>query len=69
MACPTLFISGTNDELLPPAMMNELYSKCSASVKLLQRFPGSHNDTWTCKDYIVRIAEFIEEVISSIQLF
>lgn len=62
VACPTLFISGTNDELLPPTMMNELYSKCSASVKLLQRFPGSHNDTWTCKEYVGKIAEFISVI-------
>ncbi|ODM99589.1 Alpha/beta hydrolase domain-containing protein 13 [Orchesella cincta] len=63
VACPTLFISGTNDELLPPSMTNELYSKCAAGVKLLHRFPGGHNDTWICKDYIPKIAEFIEEEV------
>jgi len=65
VACPTLFISGTNDDLLPPSMSNELYSKCSASVKLLHRFPGGHNDTWNCKDYFPKIAEFIKEEVSN----
>jgi len=65
VVCPTLFISGTKDELIPPAMMSDLYTRCSSSLKRLRRFPGGHNDTWLCKDYSAQLCEFIEGVLTA----
>jgi len=61
---PTLFLSGLDDQLIPPAMMTELYTACGSPVKRLARFPGgSHNETWGCKDYYQTINYFLDEVL------
>ncbi|KAJ8020616.1 Protein ABHD13 [Holothuria leucospilota] len=48
---PTLFLSGAADELVPPAMMNALYERCSAPKKMAVFENGSHNDTWQVPGY------------------
>jgi len=61
---PTLFLSGLSDQLIPPRMMNDLYTTCGAPVKRLARFPaGSHNETWTSPDYYQTINYFLDEVL------
>jgi len=61
---PTLFLSGLSDQLIPPKMMNDLYTACGAPVKRLARFPsGTHNETWTCVDYYQTINYFLDEVL------
>lgn len=61
---PTLFLSGLSDQLIPPRMMNDLYTTCGAPVKRLARFPaGSHNETWTAPDYYQTINYFLDEVL------
>uniref|UniRef100_A0A146M5R6 Abhydrolase domain-containing protein 13 n=2 Tax=Lygus hesperus TaxID=30085 RepID=A0A146M5R6_LYGHE len=58
---PTLFISGLSDTLVPPRMMTELHSQCSANYKQLLQIPnGGHNDTWACHNYYSSIASFLK---------
>ena len=53
VATPTLFLSGTGDQLVPPKMMTELFNTCGSDTKLLAKFPGgSHNETWNCRHYL-----------------
>jgi len=64
VVCPTLFISGSKDELIPPKMMMELHSRCAAAEKKIVKIPeGTHNDTWTVKGYNDTVYEFIEKVL------
>jgi len=61
---PVLFLSGLMDKLIPPTMMNNLYSGCGAPVKRLARFGnGTHNETWSCSEYFQTINYFLDEVI------
>jgi len=61
---PTLFLSGLEDQLIPPSMMTELYTACGAPVKRLARFPGgTHNETWAARDYYQTINYFLDEVL------
>ena len=63
LANPTLFISGSADNLVPPGMMTELFNACGADAKYLAKFAGgTHNDTWNCAHYLPTIAYFLEEV-------
>lgn len=60
---PVLFLSGTADHLVPPAMMAELYRACGSERKHLAKFPGgTHNETWSCAHYYHTIIYFMEEV-------
>jgi len=60
---PCLFLSGTADHLVPPAMMSELYRACGSERKHLAKFPGgTHNETWSCSHYYQTILYFLEEV-------
>jgi len=64
MTQPTLFLSGLSDQLIPPRMMNDLYTTCGSPIKRLARFPsGSHNETWTAPDYYQTINYFLDEVL------
>jgi len=64
VATPTLFLSGTGDQLVPPKMMTELFNTCGSDTKLLAKFPGgSHNETWNCRHYLNTIQYFLEEVV------
>jgi len=66
---PILFISGLEDEMLPPEMMNRLYKAASASVyKEKVDIPaGTHNDTWYVggQKLYNRIRKFMDRVESS----
>jgi len=46
---PVLFLSGKQDELIPPVHVKTLFRECSSQVKELKEFEGvGHNDTCTC---------------------
>ena len=67
VATPTLFLSGTGDQLVPPKMMTELFNTCGSDTKLLAKFPGgSHNETWNCRHYLNTI-QVRDYVLSSIR--
>lgn len=36
---PVLFLSGEQDELIPPHMMSTLFAACSSEIKGIERFP------------------------------
>lgn len=60
---PTLFLSGLNDELIPPDMMNTLYKLSGSKQKRLVPFEGgTHNDTCLCAGYYEAFAQFVHEV-------
>jgi len=65
---PMLFISGTHDKLIPPAMMKTLYEKATASKfkKLLSVEKGTHVETWSIGEavYFKGIKDFVDEVIA-----
>ncbi|CDS00328.1 uncharacterized protein SPSC_00827 [Sporisorium scitamineum] len=57
---PTLFLSGRQDELVPPPHMDALFAKCNSSIKLKKEFPdGTHNDTCIKPGYFEAIGEFL----------
>jgi len=63
--CPILFLSGLQDEVVPPSMMRQLYSVARSSTKKIVTFPGgSHNETWLqCQDsYILAISTFLKSL-------
>ncbi|GFN95847.1 abhydrolase domain-containing protein 13 [Plakobranchus ocellatus] len=63
---PTLFLSGTMDELVPPRMMKDLYNKSRSSLKRLEQFAnGTHNDTWMCPGYYESLMRFVPEALRS----
>ncbi|XP_065063388.1 protein ABHD13-like [Rhopilema esculentum] len=63
---PTLFISGLADQLVPPAMMLDLYNASTAPMKRLETFvTGTHNDTWQCYGYSEVINKFLNEVVDA----
>lgn len=57
---PTLFISGKNDNLVPPRMMTELYNRCGSIKQLLQVPGGTHNETWQVHGYYHSLAVFFQ---------
>jgi len=57
---PIMFVSGMQDELVPPHMMQTLIDNCSSNDKTVVRFEdGTHNNTWMCLGYYRAIAKFI----------
>lgn len=43
---PVLFLSGKQDELIPPKHVHALYQACPSKMKELKEFEGAeHNDT------------------------
>lgn len=63
LTTPVLFLSGTDDKLIPSVMMTELYNSTSSEVKRMARFPGgTHNETWMCNLYYPTIEYFLDEV-------
>lgn len=45
---PVLFLSGTNDEIVPAEEFQALYFTCPSERKSFIEFPeGTHNDTWS----------------------
>jgi len=62
---PTLFISGLQDEIVPPVHMKRLYGaavKCQR--KAFIEFEGMHNDTWlrAGRRYFLDIRKFLEQL-------
>nr|CAG4646432.1 EOG090X09ZU [Macrothrix elegans] len=63
--CPVVFVSGSADQLVPPAMMLDLYTRCGSERKfLLQILRGDHNGTWTKPSYYAHLIRSIQEVCS-----
>ncbi|KAK4055397.1 bem46 protein, variant [Microbotryomycetes sp. JL221] len=57
---PVLFLSGEDDELIPPSHMRELHKICPSKDKEWRGFPhGTHNDTCVQPIYFQYIADFI----------
>jgi pimeloyl-ACP methyl ester carboxylesterase len=59
---PVLFISGLQDELIPPGQMLALYTAAvAARTRRLLKLPGTHNDTWRQggEAYVIAIRDFI----------
>lgn len=67
ISVPILFLSGLQDELIPPAMMSLLYSNSTSSVfKQFHSFEaGTHNFTWRCADYYDVMGKFLLKVLTS----
>lgn len=71
---PFLFLSGSNDELVPPLHMKQLYNKCPAGKKEFHEFAnGTHNDTciqpkyWNIvQNFLVNAVDPLEEAPSGI---
>lgn len=60
---PSLFISGLQDEIVPPPMMQSLYDKSgSRHKKFYQLANGSHNECWRLPGYYKNISHFITEI-------
>lgn len=65
---PILFLSGMQDELVPPSMMQRLIDVCSSQNKVVVRFEnGTHNDTWMCPGYYKSIAKFLYQTTNTQQ--
>ncbi|KAH8548183.1 Alpha/Beta hydrolase protein [Umbelopsis sp. PMI_123] len=62
---PTLFLSGKNDELVPPLHMKKLYDICDTrGPKYWKEFEeGTHNDTCLKPGYFEAIGEFIRDEV------
>jgi len=59
---PVLFISGGNDELIAPEMMESLRDACK-SRKQWKFFPnGTHMETWKEPNYYPSIKEWLSEI-------
>jgi fermentation-respiration switch protein FrsA (DUF1100 family) len=64
---PILFISGDNDELVPPSHMlrlKEAAVKCSKKEEYIVS-GGTHNMTWRLAGtmYVIRMSQFIKSVL------
>ncbi|CAF2928655.1 unnamed protein product [Rotaria sp. Silwood2] len=65
---PVLFISGAQDELVPPQMMQRLHEECPSSKKQLILFSdGQHNTTWLSHNYTTQIYRFLHECSTSFE--
>ncbi|SPO30211.1 related to Protein bem46 [Ustilago trichophora] len=57
---PVLFLSGRQDELVPPAHMDALFERCNSKVKVKKEFlDGTHNDTCIKPKYFESVGEFL----------
>ncbi|KAG6040363.1 hypothetical protein E4U41_000747 [Claviceps citrina] len=62
---PVLFISGLQDEIVPPSHMRQLYELCNAPSKRWKPLPGGdHNSSVLEEGYFEAIADFVTEVTS-----
>jgi pimeloyl-ACP methyl ester carboxylesterase len=61
LSIPVLFISGKDDELVPPGMMHKLYSLCDSKQKYFAKMKGQHNNTWTTPGYFDKMKHFLHE--------
>ncbi|KAK3394245.1 Alpha/Beta hydrolase protein [Podospora didyma] len=62
---PILFLSGLQDEIVPPIHMKRLYDLSTAPVKIWKPFPGGdHNSSVIEEGYFETIANFMKRVTS-----
>lgn len=60
---PVLFLSGLQDEIVPPSHMRQLYDICVSPHKKWRPFPGGdHNSSVLEEGYFEAIADFIVDV-------
>ncbi|KAK3337432.1 Alpha/Beta hydrolase protein [Cercophora scortea] len=60
---PTLFLSGLQDEIVPPIHMKRLYDLSTAPVKIWKPLPGGdHNSSVLEEGYFETIADFMARV-------
>ncbi|KIW03345.1 uncharacterized protein PV09_05554 [Verruconis gallopava] len=61
---PVLFLSGLQDEIVPPSHMKTLYDCSQTKIKIWKDFPdGSHNDTCAEQGYFDHIDCFIRDIV------
>ncbi|KAJ6783121.1 hypothetical protein PWT90_07156 [Aphanocladium album] len=62
---PTLFISGLQDEIVPPSHMKRLYEISTAPSKVWKPLPGGdHNSSVLEEGYFEAMKDFVNEVTS-----
>ncbi|KAH8731390.1 Alpha/Beta hydrolase protein [Phaeosphaeriaceae sp. PMI808] len=60
---PVLFLSGLQDEIIPPSHMSRLFQVCKAP-KVWRELPdGTHNDTVAKPRYFLYIEDFLREYV------
>ncbi|KAH8890860.1 alpha/beta-hydrolase [Thozetella sp. PMI_491] len=58
---PILFLSGLQDEIVPPSHMRQLYELSTSPIRIFKALPGGdHNSSVLEEGYFESIAEFIE---------
>jgi len=58
---PILFLSGQEDELVPPEQMRKLRKSTKNTRVVWEEFPtGTHNETTLCEGYIEAIGKFLD---------
>ncbi|KAH7328837.1 Alpha/Beta hydrolase protein [Stachybotrys elegans] len=63
---PVLFLSGLQDEIVPPHHMKQLYELCAAPSKRWKPLPaGDHNSSVLEEGYFEAIDDFVAEVTGS----
>ena len=61
---PILFLSGLQDEIVPPEHMAQLFELCKAETKIWRTLPyGGHNDSVAEPGYFDHIATFVSEEV------
>ncbi|KAM6479716.1 Alpha/Beta hydrolase protein [Trichoderma sp. SZMC 28011] len=63
---PILFLSGLQDEIVPPSHMTQLYNVSTSPNKTWKTFPGGdHNSSVLEEGYFEAISEFIADALGS----
>ncbi|KAL6788268.1 Alpha/Beta hydrolase protein [Trichoderma sp. SZMC 28012] len=63
---PILFLSGLQDEIVPPSHMTQLYNVSTSPSKTWKTFPGGdHNSSVLEEGYFEAISEFIADALGS----
>ncbi|KAK9383819.1 Alpha/Beta hydrolase protein [Kockiozyma suomiensis] len=62
---PVLFLSGSNDEIVPPAHMKYLYENCGSPGKVWRQFANAtHNETYMKDGYWTSIIDFSTDFVN-----
>lgn len=65
---PVLFLSGAQDELVPPAHLKELYDLTPCKTKILKSLAhGMHNNTVLQEHYWEYVYEFILTLVEPVE--
>jgi len=62
IGCPTLFLSGMCDELVPPRMMQELFNLVKGRKEMVRFTKGHHMDVWVIPGYYDNVANFLKTI-------